>query len=492
MKLGSHNKTNNHTQTIENKNQLQHCLTEVLNGANIKDGSIRFYKSYEIDTPPKSLELSFDFGRTNTKKCKTVPILYQRKIIGDLLLNKEQNLREDNYINYPQITKTMALLFKRFQTNESAYHPVNQHPVLIGYSQQSLKLESFIEKAANAKFPVIIEGDLGNEMSAIAHAIHDNSLQANQPYVEIDCSTSNHISFDEKLQQGWQQARGGTLYLHEINELSLSQQSLLINHITPDVKIIVSSTRPLKSLVNRGGFYRQLYTALDFLKIYIPPLRDRKEDIHYMVDLLLLKYRQFDTQSLSNDTLDAICHFDWPGNFVQLERVIVKLLTLANSNPIEVSELQMLLPEITAETEDKDNENNNIKHADLIQFLVTRNYQHLSLLHKSLEKSLRYLSENYNENITLDNLACNAHVSSSHLSFLFKHHLKRSFKKILAEIRIEHAKILFSTEPNKRITDAALEVGFGDLSHFEKIFKRYTNMTPRNYKNNFKKTICIQ
>ncbi|OUS25026.1 hypothetical protein A9Q99_22530 [Gammaproteobacteria bacterium 45_16_T64] len=491
MKLGSNNKNLGHQNISENQTQLQHFLTEVMDKANIKDGAIRFYKNNEIDTPLKSLELSFEFGKTNKDKCKSIPILYQRKIIGDLLCEKEKFHSNNELINFPQITKTMALLFKRFKTNESAGQSYSQRPVLIGYSQQSLKLESFIEKAASASFPVIIEGDIGNEMSAIAHAIHSNSPTPGTPYVEIDCSTSNHVSFDQRLMQSWEQAMGGTLYLHEINELSLSQQSLLIGKLASDVKIIVSSTKPLHSQVNNGDFYRQLYTALDFLKIHIPPLKERKEDIPYMVNLLLLRYRQFDLQTLSESTLQELYNFDWPGNFIQLERVIIKLLTFANSNPIKLNELHSLLPEIIRYENDSDTYDV-ITHDDIIESLIKNDYRHLSTLHKSLEKSLIFLAENYYDNITLDDLANSAHVSASHLSFLFKNHLNKSFKKILAEIRIEHAKCLFQTYPHKRITDASLEVGFGDLSHFEKIFKRHTNMTPRNYKNSVKKTRILQ
>ncbi len=492
MKPGSNNNKNSKNHIFANKNQLHHCLTAVIEEANINAKSIRFYDTESIDPPLKALEMFFDFGKANTGNYKKVPILYQRKVIGDMLLNSGQQLTEDKVINYPQITKTMALLFKRFQNNESAYQSINERPVLIGYSQQSLKLESFIEKAASALHPVIIEGDIGNEMSAISLAIHNNGPQSNHSYTEIDCSTSNHLSFNDNLDKIWEKSKGGTLYLHEINELSLSQQSSLINQITPEVKIIVSSTRPLQPLVNRGEFYQQLYKKLDFLKIYIPPLKDRKEDIPYMVNLLLLKHRQFDTQTLSGDTLGAIYDFDWPGNFIQLERLMVKLLALANTNPINIEELLEIIPEINHQPKELRTLRKSTNHTNLVPLLVAKDYKDLSQLHKCLEKSLRYLAENYYETITLDILSSNAHVSASHLSFLFKHHLNRSFKKILAEIRIEHAKLLFIKYPYKRITDASLEVGFGDLSHFEKIFRRHTNMTPRSYKNSLKESIFLQ
>jgi YesN/AraC family two-component response regulator len=103
-------------------------------------------------------------------------------------------------------------------------------------------------------------------------------------------------------------------------------------------------------------------------------------------------------------------------------------------------------------------------------------------MHSGLYKALKYIANNYEREVTLSELAANVYVSASHLSYLFKHHLRKSFKQILSELRIERAKQRISESPYARITDIFQEVGFGDLSHFEKIFKRYTGVTPREYK----------
>lgn len=472
----------NNIQSTKNHYQLQFCLTKILDRANLKNGAIYFYKTNQIDAPKKPLELSFNFGKVPAEQCTSYPILYQRKKIGDLLLDKDQESQEQIY-NLSEITKSMALLFKRFKTNECADQAGSEYPVLVGFSEQSLALESFIEKSSDSISPVIIEGDHGNEMSAIARAIHDNSHLIKKKYREIDCSTSSNI--DERIKQAWKESIGGSLYLHEINELSLELQCHLIQLLHGDVKIIASSTRPLEQLVHEGKFYRQLYTALNFLKIHIPPLRERKEDIPYMLNQLILKYRCYDNQTLTEETKQALYNFDWPENYMQLERVMAKLLALSNSNPIELHELKLVLPTICSNIKNNENLYPIPTKIDLLGCLTNKDYRELSGLQIALRRSLQYLAENYSESITLDKLSMKAHVSSSHLSFLFKYHLNKSFKKVLAELRIEQAKRLFENYPYKRVTDICLEVVFGDLSHFEKIFKRYTKMTPRSYKDSF-------
>lgn len=476
---GTNNYKTNNAQNTKNHCQLQFCLTKILDRAKIKNGAIYFYKQNQIDVPKKPPELSFNFGTATIDECMAYPILYQRKKVGDLLLNKNQQSL-DHVPNLPEVTKKMALLFKRFKTNECANEAKNKHPVLVGFSDQSIKLESFIEKSSSTISPVIIESDLGNEVSAIARAIHENSSLDRTSYIEIDCSTNNNLG--SRISKACQDARGGSLYLHEINELPLSQQGDLIQNLNPDVKIIVSSSQSLEHLVHEGKFYRQLYTALDFLKIYVPPLRDRKEDIPYMLNQLILKYRSFDTQTLSEETKQALYSFNWPENYMQLERVMAKLLALSNSNPIELHDLRKTLPDIDSTTKKNKATYTEATKIDLLNCLINKEYKELSGLHIALRRSLQYLAEHYAESITLEKLSMKSHVSSSHLSFLFKYHLNKSFKKILAELRIAQAKNLFENYPYKRVTDICLEVGFGDLSHFEKIFKRHTQMTPRSYK----------
>ena len=162
---------------------------------------------------------------------------------------------------------------------------------------------------------------------------------------------------------------------------------------------------------------------------------------------------------------------------------------MANHNPITLDELENHAPEIINNpllpAVNDIGQQQSLKEK-LIPSLMLKSYELFNSLHGGLQKALKFLAENYSREITLTELAQNAFVSPSHLSFLLKNFAGRSFKQILAELRIEKAKQMFDATPNARITDVSLDVGFGDLSHFEKIFKRHTGVTPRQYKNSCK------
>lgn len=106
----------------------------------------------------------------------------------------------------------------------------------------------------------------------------------------------------------------------------------------------------------------------------------------------------------------------------------------------------------------------------------------LSKEHPALAKALTHISQNFREQFTMQELANVCYVSPSHLSSLLKQRFKLSFKKILTRMRIEQAKHLFLTLPSRQVTQICIDVGFLDLSHFEKTFKKYEGMSPGNFR----------
>lgn len=252
------------------------------------------------------------------------------------------------------------------------------------------------------------------------------------------------------------------------------------------MRIIVSSTKTLADQVKQGRFSRHLYAQLNYLQVKLPSLHERREDLSAIIEQLTQRHRLYQEQSICDSVVKALCNYHWPENYQQLESTIARLLALGNHNPINLDDLAQYAPEINQSVnnalKDKAVDIKNIEKL-LIPNLMQQNYEPFKHLHSGLQKALKYLGENYCKEITLTQLAQNAFVSPSHLSYLLKFYLGHSFKQILARLRIEKAKQLFDVTPNSRITDVSLDVGFGDLSHFEKIFKRYTQVTPRQYKN---------
>ncbi len=450
----------------------------------------------------------FNYGPRTPKSDDNLlcyPIIYQRKRIGDLSLcgNSAAVISEPQSakVRASAVARKIALLVKRDQANTLSGLYLGKPLSLEGYSEAVFGLEAFIEKAAGTYSPVVIEGDFGSEKLEVASSIHFNSQRKHQPFIELTCSASSQTDFQQRLINCFTKAKGGSIYLHDIDELSIEQQSLLVELLaassehnldmwpqinTADVRLIVSTTTALPSLVKQGRFSRALYARLDFLHVNLPRLSERKEDLSAIIDQLVKRHRLYREQYLSDDVEKALCQYHWPENYQQLERIIARLLALANSNPISLHDLNLCAPQITSKAQVARNQGFTQYHEaqqSLIPSLMAQNYQPFKPLHNGLQKALRFLAENYSKEITLTQLAQNACVSPSHLSYLLKFYLGHSFKQILAELRIEKAKLLFDANPHARITDAALDVGFGDLSHFEKIFKRYTCLTPRQYKN---------
>jgi transcriptional regulator GlxA family with amidase domain len=117
-----------------------------------------------------------------------------------------------------------------------------------------------------------------------------------------------------------------------------------------------------------------------------------------------------------------------------------------------------------------------------VRSALRKEVEALSGLHPNLRKAVVYLADHYAEPIRLEALARQAHVSQSHLSFLFRSGLQMSCKSLLARIRIERAKELLTEDRRQPVTDVALQVGFADLSHFEKCFRREVGLSPRQFR----------
>ncbi|NQZ12320.1 MAG: sigma 54-interacting transcriptional regulator [Algicola sp.] len=471
-------------------------------------------KLYHVDEQMQGA-LNFDFGRQGALddgNTTSYPILYQRERIGDLQLagntRHEQASAAISAISADQcainVAKKIALLIKRDQANTLSGLYLGKALSLNGYSESIFNLESFIERAASSHAPVVIEGDFGCEKLVVASSIHYNSPLKHKPFIEINCSVTSAEAFEQKLVNCFVQAKGGSIYLHGVDELSLAQQQILVELLgassehsitscpqinTSDVRLIFSTTQSLATLVMQNSFSRQLNAQLNFLQVKIPALKQRKEDIAAIVQQLVKQHRVYQEQNFSSEVQSALHNYHWPENYQEMERTVARVMALSTANPIDLTELKKYAPDILLtqplqQTSSSNNKQPNDPPAfDLIQSLMDTDYSAFKHLHAGLQKALQYVGANYAREITLGELAQNAYVSPSHLSYLLKFYLKRSFKQILAELRIEKAKLMFCETPNLRITDVSLDVGFGDLSHFEKIFKRYTKVTPRQYKN---------
>lgn len=458
---------------LEKRNQecLKSILYSILKKFSIKNVNIFFYQ-----TKQKS---------KNEDDFIIHPIFYKKKEIGYLQISTE-NIVDLKRLS--DIDEKINLLINRYITNKISNSFLGNVEKLIGTSEHILNIENFIEKSSNSKYPVIIKGKYGCEKLAVASAIHYYSDKSETEFREINCNSINELSLKEELSNAEKDIKNGTLYLSEIENLNIKQQHIIIDFLCAksipnkknNIRYIISSNKDLYSEVKNKNFSKKLFENFNFLTIEIPSLKNRKEDIPYMINFLLFENSLTKEIFFSDEVIHALISYEWPGNYKEFERVVVKLITFSNNKEITIDDVEKNTPEILCTQYNLENNNN------LIDCLSQNNYQCESFYHKGLQRSLDYISKNFNRNISLSILSNEACVSPSHLSYLFRSHLGRSFKEIITELRIKKIKEDFFINPNKKITEASLDMGFGDLSHFEKMFKRYTGLTPRDYKKKFK------
>src|ERR1700751_3869062 len=237
----------------------------------------------------------------------------------------------------------------------TGYHNV------IGVSQKMSELLGFVNKVASSEATtILVQGESGTGKDLIAKAIHYERRRQEKPFVAINCSAIPETLMEAELfghERGaftdakamkkglFEMADGGTLFLDEIGELSpLLQAKLLrvledqvirrvggVRYMQVDVRVIAASNRDLEKAVRESRFRQDLYYRLAIIAIFIPPLRDRKEDILPLVDSFIDRYnRKFkkSIRGISDETRKLLLTHSWPGNVRELKNTIERAMIL--------------------------------------------------------------------------------------------------------------------------------------------------------------------
>ncbi|HHM02637.1 MAG TPA: sigma-54-dependent Fis family transcriptional regulator [Caldithrix abyssi] len=224
------------------------------------------------------------------------------------------------------------------------------------------------QKVAASNATVLILGESGTGKELIARAIHYNSPRKEKPLVTVNCpSIPNNLLESElfghvkgaftgavKDRPGkFEQADGGTIFLDEIGDLHEELQAKLLRvlqehefdrvggnrPIRVDVRVIAATNQNLLELVKQKKFREDLYYRLSVVPINLPALRDRREDIPFLVDFFLKKNYGGQSYSISPEVIAALKAYDWPGNVRELENVIERMVTLAADNTLTMADL---------------------------------------------------------------------------------------------------------------------------------------------------------
>jgi len=252
---------------------------------------------------------------------------------------------------------------------------------IIGSSPQLKKICKLAGEVAPTDIPVLITGETGTGKELLARGIWKLSKRADQPFIAINCAAipENLIESElfgyekgaftgaDKSRPGkFETANRGTIFLDEIGELPLSAQSKLLRvlqegtfyrlggnkEIKVDVRIMTATNRNLEKMVAQGKFREDLYYRLNFIHIHLPPLRERKEDIPYIVECIVNKYNQKLNKNItgaSQDYLDRLIQLPWEGNIRELENVVVRSMILCRNNILALPDLDFLKEKEKAE-----------------------------------------------------------------------------------------------------------------------------------------------
>ena len=269
-----------------------------------------------------------------------------------------------------------ALTLKADKAEEIAVSEATRFGPLIGESGAMKALFAQLEAVARSDAAVLLEGETGTGKDLTAEAIHSASARADGPFVVFDCGAAAGTLLEGELFgsekgafTGAQQTRvglaeaadGGTLLLDEVGEVPLELQPKLLRLLerrevrrlgsnaarTVDVRIIGATNRSLRAMVKAGTFREDLYFRLCALKVRLPSLRERLEDVPALVNLMLAEHgskRSFADLSESDQTL--LLEHRWPGNVRELRNVVERLLAFSS-----VPAMSLVEPELQSVTD---------------------------------------------------------------------------------------------------------------------------------------------
>ncbi|MCF2625186.1 sigma-54-dependent Fis family transcriptional regulator [Fusobacterium perfoetens] len=242
---------------------------------------------------------------------------------------------------------------------------------LIGQTKEIVQVYKKIGKVSAGRMPVLVSGEKGTGKKSVALAIHQFGDTSKKPFISINCLSFPHSLLERRLfgyekgafegaifsQAGeLEKANGGTLHLGNVEALSLDVQSKLLyflqegeffrlggaDPIKTDMRIIATSSVDLGKEVQAGRFIEELLDTLKVLEIVIPPLRNRKDDIPFIIDNYLRECNRELNKSVkgvSKPAMKKILRFDWPGNVNELKNAIKSAVAMCRGNTIVIEDL---------------------------------------------------------------------------------------------------------------------------------------------------------
>ena len=277
---------------------------------------------------------------------------------------EELRLRVEHALEKVQLSRELERLKEEVGRKYGIDH-------IVGKSKQITDVFKAVSMVAAKKSTVLITGESGTGKELIARAIHYNSDRRAKPFVVINCAALPDTLIESELfgyERGaftnasqkklgrFELAHSGTLFLDEIGELNLGTQAKFLRaieqetfsrlggteEIKVDVRVIAASNRDLEQLAKHAEFRQDLFYRLNVISLFLPPLRERRDDIALLLDhFLRLKAQEHSiaTKSLSPEVVDFLTLYPWPGNIRELENLIERVTILTPHETIMLRDL---------------------------------------------------------------------------------------------------------------------------------------------------------
>jgi transcriptional regulator with GAF, ATPase, and Fis domain len=299
-----------------------------------------------------------------------------------LLAENERRRREVAQLNRELANKVasqaveLGELHKQVRESRKALSVRYNYDNLVGRTPRMLELFRLLDRVTDTALPVVIYGESGTGKELVARAIHHNGPRRDRPFVSESCAAIpetlleaalfGHVrgaftGADSERRGLFEVAHGGTLFLDEVGEMPAAMQVKLLRvlqqgefrrvggerTIKVDVRILVASNRDLGRLVEEGGFREDLYYRLNVVRVALPPLRERRDDIPLLVEYFLSKFAEGHKQPLKRIARAALLKligYRWPGNVRELENELSRAASLGG----ELITVEDLSPQVAA------------------------------------------------------------------------------------------------------------------------------------------------
>jgi nitrogen regulation protein NR(I) len=257
-----------------------------------------------------------------------------------------------------------AIALRKLMKEEVSFAPMpdkeGEEDRIVGTSPRMQEIYKMIGQVAPSEVTVLLRGESGTGKELIARAIYHHSLRSTQPFLPINCAAIPDTLLESELfghEKGvftgaisrrigkLEQCHGGTIFLDEIGDMSLSTQAKLLRilqeksferlggreTIRVDIRFIVATNKDLEEAISKGKFREDLYYRLNVVSIKIPPLRERKEDLPALVSYFLKKFNRELKKRVAGmipGAMGKVSFYSWPGNVRQLQNVLKRAMLL--------------------------------------------------------------------------------------------------------------------------------------------------------------------